>query len=96
MENYLQKNIGETEALSNLVFFHFSGLRIYRKIILLGLSGYSFTPSRQIKRQVYKPYAKSLNEAGKKLNLNPQIDSRKYKLREIIKIILHRDFILNL
>ena len=96
IENYLQKNIGETEALSNLVFFHFSGLRIYRKIIVLGLSGYSFTPSRQIKRQVYKPYAKSLNEAGKKLNLNPQIDSRKYKLREIIKIILHRDFILNL
>ena len=96
IENYLQKNICESEALSNLVFFHFSGLRIYGKIIVLGLSGYSFTPSRQVKRKVYKPYAKSLNDVGKKLNLNPQIDSRKYKLREIIKIILHRDFMLNL
>jgi hypothetical protein len=28
--------------------------------------------------------------------LNPQFDSRKYKLREILKIIIHRDFILNL
>ena len=96
IENYLQKNVCELEALSNLVFFHFSGLRIYGRIIVLGLSGYSFTPSRKVKRNVYKPYAKSLNEAGKKLNLNPQFDSRKYKLREIIKIIIHRDFILNL
>lgn len=96
IEHFLEKNACEKEALSNLVFFHFSGLRIYGKIVVLGLSGYSFTPSRQVKRKVYKPYAKSLHEVGKKLNLNPQIDSRRYKLREIFKIILHRDFILNL
>lgn len=96
IENHIEKNACEKEALSNLVFFHFSGLRIYGKIVVLGLSGYSFTPSRQVKRKIYKPYAKSLQEVGKKLNLNPQVDPRKYKLREILKIILHRDFILNL
>ena len=96
IEIYLEKNTSEIEALSNLVFFHFSGLRIYGKIVVLGLSGYSFTPSRQVKRKIFKPYAKSLFEVGKKLNLNPQVDSRKYKLREILKIILRRDFILNL
>jgi len=96
IENYLQKNTSEMEAFSNLVFFHFSGLRMYGRFVILGLSGYSFTPSRQFKRKVYKPYVKSLYEAGKNLNLNPQFDSRKYKLREILKIILHRDFILNL
>ena len=96
IEIYLEKNTNEIEALSNLVFFHFSGLRIYGKIVVLGLSGYSFTPSRQVKRKIFKPYVKSLFAVGKKLNLNPQVDSRKYKLREILKIILHRDFILNL
>lgn len=96
IENFLLKNTTELDGLSSLVFFHFSGLRVYGKIVVLGLSGYSFTPSREIKRKLYKPYINSIIEAGEKLNLNPQVDSRKYKLREILKIIRHKDFIVNL
>lgn len=96
IENFINKNVSEMEAIENIVFFHFSGLRIYGKLAVLGLSGYSYRASKEIKRKVYKPYIKSLNEAGKKLNLNPEFDSRKYNLKEIIRIILRRDFILNL
>ncbi len=96
IENYMDKNVSEIEAVKNIVFFHFSGLRIYGKFAVLGLSGYSYRASKEIKLKVYKPYIKSLNEAGNDLKLNPHFDSRKYNLREIIKIILYRDFILNL
>jgi hypothetical protein len=96
IENHLQGEKGSSNFGFELVFYHFSGLRVYGKITVLGLSGYSLRPTRKIKKKLYKVYVKSLIEAGDRLNLNPQVDSRRYSFREILKILYCRDFILNL
>jgi hypothetical protein len=93
--NFLVKNPTESLLDSNLVFIHFSGLRLYGRFAVLGLSGYSFKASKEIKRKLYKVYVDSLIEAGSALSLNPQVDSRRYTIKELVKIIYYRDFILS-
>lgn len=93
--NFLDKNPTESLLDSRLVFFHFSGLRMYGRFAVLGLSGYSFKASKEVKRKLYKVYIDSLIEAGSALGLNPQVDSRRYSFKELVKIIYYRDFILS-
>jgi hypothetical protein len=94
IENFLGKNQSETFLEDNLVFFHFSGLRMYGRFVVLGLSGYSLRASKDVKGELYRVYVDALIDAGSRLNLNPQVDSRKYTFKELVKIIYYRDFIL--
>lgn len=79
---------------SKLVYFHFSGLKIFQRFALLGFMPFRVTPTRELKKYVYKPYLDSLIESAILLNVQWS-DSRKFLgLRYFLSSLKYRDFIL--
>jgi len=78
---------------SDLIFFHFSGLKRFRLLKLLGCMPFRHRPSRKTKELIYRPYLRSLHQIEIKLGI-PSLDSTKFpKLLNIINYIRFRDFI---
>jgi len=80
---------------SPMLFYHFSGLRIYRFVSFLGFSVYSKKPSRAIRKYLYAPYIKELITISKKLSLDYPSDSRKLSFKKCILALYKNDFISN-
>lgn len=78
---------------SDLIFFHFSGLKRFRFFILLGLMPFRHRPSRNTKALIYKPYLNNLHQSDLKLG-TPALDSTKLPSPlNIINYLRYRDFI---
>ena len=91
-EVHLSENIVTVEN-SKLVFFHFSGYRKYKRLRVLGLSGYSHRADKCTRENIFKVYSEAIDKAEDLLNLKDTVEARKYSLREVFKIIIFRDFI---
>ena len=76
-----------------LIFFHFSGLRRKRLITVLGYSGYGIRPSNRLKKFVFRPYIESLSQFENSRNSQPMFDSRKFGLKDWVRIFLFADFL---
>jgi hypothetical protein len=91
LENKLiEKKNGELYVNKNkIIFFHYHGIRTFSKFIyFLGVSGYRFRISNQIKNLIYKDYLSLLILYGKNKNLYWK-HSYSYNLHEInfLKVI---------
>lgn len=81
---------------SPLVYFHFSGLKLFQNFAALGFAGYSKKPGKQIWKQIYKPYIKEIRAIEQKTGLSSQMQFKnltwKLWIRELyfndLKIIL--------
>ena len=81
---------------SDLIFFHFSGLKRFRLFKLLGFMPFRHRPSRQTKALIYGPYLKSLRESELKLGIS-SLDSTNFpNPLNFINYLRYKDFILEI
>jgi hypothetical protein len=81
---------------SNLVFFHFSGLKRFRLLKLLGFMPFRHKPSRKTKDLIYGPYLESLKQSELKLGVSSVDTAVLPNLVNIINYIRYRDFMLKI
>jgi lipopolysaccharide biosynthesis glycosyltransferase len=74
-----------------LYYYHFSGLRIYRRFATLGFTSYRKKPNKIMKRNVYKRYIKDVVYWENVIGNPNRVDFRKIGLREILNAIRYRD-----
>ena len=77
---------------NQLIYFHFSGLRLLKHGVILGLSHYSYSNSCRFRRLIFIPYLKALKKSGDLINPEFRFDKRKTSLKIIVKSIIFRDF----
>jgi hypothetical protein len=77
-----------------LIFFHFSGLRRKRLITVLGYSGYGIRPSNRLKKFVFRPYIESLSKFEERAGQGRHIDTRKFFLKDWIRILFFLDYVI--
>ena len=78
-----------------LIYFHFSGLRMYPNCTVLGYAGYGKRPSRGVRSRIYKPYIKNLKHIEDSLDFMPAQEPRSLMLREWIRTLYFSDIIFN-
>lgn len=78
-----------------LIYYHFSGLRIFPFVTRLGFAGYSYRPSRNLRNKVYKPYIRSLSINQRKFNLSSVSKFDSLTLKEWLREIFFLDLIIN-
>ena len=78
-----------------LIYFHFSGLRMYPNCTVLGYAGYGKRPSREMRSRIYKPYIKNLKHIENSLDFIPTQEPRSLMLREWIRTLYFSDIIFN-
>lgn len=77
-----------------LFYFHFSGLRIFRKFATLGFTSYRKKPNKIMKKYVYKKYVEDVLYWEKAIDNLNRVDYRKINFREILNAIKYRDFLI--
>lgn len=77
-----------------LLYFHFSGLRIYRNFATLGFTSYRKKPNRIMKKHVYRKYIEDVIYWEKAIDNLNRVDYRKVNFREILNAIRYRDFLI--
>ena len=78
-----------------LIYFHFSGLRMYPSCTVLGYAGYGKRPSRSMRSRIYQTYINNLRRIESSLDFVPGQESRSLKLREWIRALFFSDIIFN-
>lgn len=77
----------------DLLYFHFSSLRIYGRFARLGFSTYRKMPNRTMKNKVYRGYIRNVLFWEKAIGNPNRVDDRPLSLREIVNAIKYRDYI---
>ena len=80
---------------SELIAFHFSGLRKFKCFIFYGYSTYNWKPKRIIRNQVYKPYIRKLKDIESRFPEIRFFDTRKLSFRSKLKMLYYLDFQIN-
>lgn len=78
---------------AHLNYYHFSGLKIYRKFATLGFTSYRKKPNRIMKNRVYRRYIERVIYWESLIGNPNRIDYRKLKFREILNAIKYKDLI---
>jgi lipopolysaccharide biosynthesis glycosyltransferase len=77
-----------------LLYFHFSGLRIYRKFATLGFTSYRKKPNNIMKKYLYRKYINDVVYWEQAIGNPNRVDYRKIRFREILNAIKYRDLII--
>ena len=77
-----------------LLYFHFSGLRIYRKFATLGFTSYRKKPNNVMKKYLYRKYIKEVVYWERAIGNPNRVDYRKIRFREILNAIKYRDLLI--
>ena len=77
-----------------LYFFHFSGLKIFKKFATLSYIYYDWKPKKSIKKLLYLDYVSKIISVEVKLFGQRKFDDRKINLRQSVKFLVNRDFLL--
>jgi hypothetical protein len=78
---------------SSLVYFHFSGLKIYKRYALLGFTTYRIRPNVSIKK-MYSTYIHNVIVWEQKLGNPNRIDYRRLRFLDLLFYLKYLDFIL--
>jgi hypothetical protein len=78
-----------------LMFFHFSGLKIFKFYSTLSYSYYEWRPSKRIKKLLFAPYVKNLLTLETTIFGAPLFDKRTIKPRQLLQFINNRDLLIN-
>ena len=76
-----------------LHYYHFSGLRIYRRFATLGFTSYRKKPNSIMKTRVYRRYIKQVIFWESQIGDPNRVDYRKITLREVFNAIRYRDLV---
>jgi hypothetical protein len=79
---------------SDLIFFHFSGLKRFRFLKLLGFMPFRHRPSKSTKALIYYPYLISLHQSELKLGISSYDSTEMPSLLNSINYLRYGDFIL--
>ena len=92
--NNLQRNsnIFMTQNGNNLIYFHFSGLRIFKFFYMMGYNSYSWRPNKVIRTNLYANYVKEIRKWDKVISGRHMSDHRKLGKRQVLRAIFFRDF----
>lgn len=77
-----------------LNFFHFSGLKRFRFLVLLGFMPFHQKPSAATKKLIYTPYLKCLRRSELLLGFISRDSALRPNLRNFINYIRYRDFMI--
>jgi lipopolysaccharide biosynthesis glycosyltransferase len=77
-----------------LCYFHFSSLRIYRSVAILGFAGYGRKPSKIMKKFVYRKYINEVLYWENTIGNPNRIDYRRIGYRSVLSVIKYRDFLI--
>ncbi len=78
-----------------LFFYHFSGLKIYKKFATLGFTPFRKKPNRAMRRRIYKRYIQVV-VSWEKIIDNPNYkNQRSLQILEIVHLIRHKDYVIN-
>lgn len=75
-----------------LFYFHFSGLRLLKHGVILGLSHYSYINSHRFRQLIFIPYLKALRSSSDLINPKFRFDQRKTSVKILVKSIILFDF----
>jgi hypothetical protein len=81
---------------AEVMYFHFSGLRIFKGITRLGYAGYSWRPSRSMQNHIYKPYRNSIAYFESMSNIKKRSDFRSLSKKEWLRELYFLDLAWNL
>ena len=81
---------------SELVCFHFSGLKSFGRNVILGYYRYTIKPTQRLKKYVYQPYASNLYEFNRSLNSYGDKVNLRDKAKIWIRAIMYGDFLFHL
>jgi hypothetical protein len=84
-----------TISNDELIYFHFSGLRMYPNCTVLGYAGYGKRPSHGMRSSIYRPYIKNLKRIEYSLDFKPAQETRSLMFREWIRALYFFDIIFN-
>ena len=87
-------NGGFTVNGSNLVCFHFSGVKASKNKFIAGYHRYGIRPMPVIKQYIYKPYVRKLYEMNKNFNITGDYLKPWIKVRSWIRALVFGDFII--
>jgi lipopolysaccharide biosynthesis glycosyltransferase len=77
-----------------LFYFHFSGLRIYKKFATLGFTSYRKRPNNIMKKFLYKNYIRDVLYWERAIGNPNRVDYRKIRSREILNAIKYCDLLI--
>lgn len=80
-----------TQNGNNLIYFHFSGLRIFKYFYMMGYNSYSWRPNKVIRRNLYADYVREIRKWDKVISGRQMSDHRKLGKRQILRAIFFRD-----
>jgi hypothetical protein len=80
---------------SELIYYHFSGLKLFLGLVSMGFAGYSKRPGRRIWKEIYKPYLTHLNKIEKATKLNSRNQYTTLSLKLWMREIYYFDLRLN-
>jgi len=79
-----------------LVCFHFSGLKLFGRISILGYYRYGIKPTAKLKKYVYRPYASDLYQVNRLINSYGDKIILSDKIRIWIRALIYGDFLIRL
>lgn len=91
--NYVENNLHIKNG-AEIKYYHFSGLRKYKNFSLLGFSSYGWSPNQNMKKRIYANYIKSLIKWELVLASSIRRDNRKLGMKQILKILYFRDYLI--
>lgn len=77
-----------------LYFFHFSGLKIFKRFTTLSYIYYEWKPEKSIKDHIYEKYILKVISAEMKLYGHRKYDDRRVSFRQRIRFLINGDFLL--
>jgi hypothetical protein len=77
-----------------LYFFHFSGLKIFKRFATLSYTYYNSKPKKSIKKLLFIPYVSKIVSVEMKLFGQRKFDNRKINFRQSVRFLINRDYIL--
>jgi len=78
---------------SPLYFFHFSGLKIFKRFATLSYIYYDWKPRKSIKKLLYSEYISKVTSTEVKLFGRRKYDERRITLRQCLKFLINQDFL---
>lgn len=98
--NCTDVHVDETQKLISdgreLVCFHFSGLKLFGRNVILGYYRYGIKPTPRLKKYIYKPYANHLYKVNRSLKSYGDKTILGNKIRIWIRAIFYGDFLMRL
>lgn len=85
----------ENLEVSTLVYFHFSGLKRYRYFSILGFMPFRQKATKRVKKLIYQPYLRSLQESEFKLGISMSYEQKKIGLVNAINNLRYSDYTFN-